>query len=75
MLKSGVYQMKKASDRDWELSKDSVKEESNQLFYKTQRQDKRIAELESALATSFSFLSMSDPLARPFYKNHRHLLR
>jgi len=36
--------------------------------------DKRIAELENALATSFEFLSLSRPLDNLFYENHKHLI-
>ena len=42
--------MNEPSDRDWELSKDSVKEYANQLYYKTLELEKRVAELEKDLA-------------------------
>ena len=37
--------------------------------------NKRIAELEKALATSFEFLSFSQTADYWFYENHKHLLK
>tara|TARA_B110000046_G_C12925957_1_gene369276 strand:- start:704 stop:889 length:186 start_codon:yes stop_codon:yes gene_type:complete len=37
--------------------------------------DKRIAELEKALATSFEFLSFSRLSDCVFYENHKHLIK
>jgi hypothetical protein len=39
------------------------------------KQDKRIAELEEALATSFEFLSTSQTADYRFYEDHKHLIK
>ena len=42
---------------------------------KIEAKDKRIAELEKALVTSFEFLSMSSTAEYLFYENNRHLVK
>ncbi len=44
-------------------------------YKEVEAKDKRIAELEKALATSFEFLSFSRLSDCVFYENHKHLIK
>ena len=54
---------------------DEVEEYNLGLANESCQQQKKIAELEKALATSFEFLSMSSTAEYLFYESHKHLVK